>query len=76
MMAPTDLSPFAMATAGPGGPDPGASKQTLREERPQVSSMDHEIPHPTPEFVRLFREQDLVCPLEPKYRCVGVRGRG
>lgn len=67
-----------MGTAAPRAPDPGASRQSSegRTPDPLVGSVDHEMLHPTVEFIWLFREQDLVCPLEPKYRCVGVRGRG
>lgn len=51
---------------------------SLREEcpPPPVSSMGHEMPQPTAECIWMLRGQDLVLPLEPKYRCAGVRGQG
>lgn len=50
----------------------------LSERRmpPPVSSMGHEMPQPTAECIWLLRGQELVLPLEPKYRCAGVRGQG
>lgn len=54
-------SPFAMTTAVP---------QPLTRQCPQRWSRPWDAA-----FVWLFREQDLVCPLEPKYRCVGSEAR-
>lgn len=75
-MVPTDFLPLQRPQLPQEPQTWGFQAEALREDGPPVSSMDPELPHLMAEFVRLFREQDLVLPLEPKYRCVGVRGQG
>lgn len=66
------LSLSAMAVAAPGAPSPGLPGKSSERAAPQPAEQRDAVL--TAAFVRLFREQDLACLLEPKYRCVGVRG--